>query len=72
LFSDQLRNDVGHHLVGGGVRAVAEALDWLAAVVIAHYAAEADHRTRGVALHRRDGLVHGDWLRAKDRGDHLE
>ena len=72
MLGDQAGDDVGHHLVGRGVRTVAEPLDCLAAVVIPHHPAEADHGAGGVRLDGGDGLVHGDRLRAQHRVDHFK
>lgn len=71
LFCDQLP-DVRQHLVCGGVRTVAEALNRLAAVVVPHHAAEADHGADRVSFRGRTGLINGDALRAQDSIDYLE
>ena len=56
MLGDQTGDDVGHHLVGRRVRAVAEPLDGLAAVVIPT-PAEADNSPGGVRLDGGDGLT---------------
>ena len=64
LVFDQLRDDVRHDLMGGGMRTVAEAHNWVATVMIAHHIAEADYGAGCIAFHRRDGLINVDGLRS--------
>ena len=47
MLGNQAGDDVGHHLVRGGVRTVTEPLDCLAAVVIPYHPAEADNGAGG-------------------------
>jgi hypothetical protein len=72
MFGHEGGHDVGHHLVSRGVRTVTEPLYCLAAVVIPDNPAEADHGPGSVRLHRGNGLVHRDGLRAEDRVDYFE